>query len=84
MCGYYLHLSILRINFPRYENGRFLRNVTASYVVFEMNGRTDYSYFATMAQVYIGLISFKKDFNLNIVPWLFLNGFNENLGWLSS
>ena len=29
----------------------FLRDVTANIVLFELNGRTDYSFMATMAQV---------------------------------
>ncbi|XP_028395996.1 cation channel sperm-associated protein subunit epsilon-like [Dendronephthya gigantea] len=33
------------------EDGKVLRNITASFVVFEMNGRLDYTYVATMAEV---------------------------------
>ncbi|CAB3983530.1 cation channel sperm-associated subunit epsilon-like [Paramuricea clavata] len=45
------YYDIFKPKLQLYENGEFLRNVSASYVVFELNGRTDYSFVATMAEV---------------------------------
>ena len=45
------YYDVFKPKLQLYSNGEFLRDVTASYVVFELNGRTDYSFFASMAEV---------------------------------